>query len=475
MEKRGRTVIKSNLYEHQKRNLQFHLKHIASADWSEPGVGKSLIALSKLAILSDLGLVHKTLIVCPKTVMLTWGIELKKHTNLTYTMLTGSFDNKIDEIYRSLEHPTDVYIMTYDSLPGRENTRGLLLKAIVETNFDFLIGDEATLIQNRESQRARALTLLGDFIPQKLFLSGTPITNNPTSIFSIYRALDGGKTFGKNFFASRNKYFKNVGSFFPQWVPKELMQEELSKKMYSIACRVTKEQCLDLPEKVWSSRYMEMSEEQREFYSPIAQGIIKNLETTSGNIKIQSTLDEIGKLSQILSGFIYTQDRPYYFDPCPKLELLEDVIKEFPEDEKIIIYCRWREEINILSSWAKSNKYSYVAMDGSTNDKDRAKYVDLFQNSDIKLFICNIAVGKFSLTLTSSSTIIYYSMGFGIEEFIQSSDRIHRMTQNKTCLYLPLLTNHGMDEYIYDSVSRKVKIAQAITDPEFLRRLKIFK
>lgn len=459
-------TIKSSLYSHQKENLQFHLKHDASADWSEPGVGKSLIALSKIAILTDLKLIKHVLIICPKTVMLTWDIEIKKHTNLTLTMLIGSLEEKI----KRLKEKSNIFLITYDSIPGREATQGILLRELARKRFDFLIADEATLIKNRTAIRTRALTVLGDLIPRKLFLSGTPITNDPTSIFNIYRALDGGKTFGKNFFASRNKYFKNIGTYFPNWVMKDLMKEELSNRIYSIAVRQTKDECLDLPDKVWSSRYMEPSQEQRNYYIPIAEDILKDLDTKTGRVRIKTALDKIGKLSQILSGFLYTESgNSYLFNPNPKLELLESVIEEFPIEEKIIIYCKWKEEIRLLSKWCERKGYSYVALQGDT--ENRAELVDKFQNGNTKLFICNIAVGKYSLTLTSSSTIIYYSLGFGVEDFVQSSDRIHRISQSRTCLYIPLLTQNGIDEYIYGIVNRKLKIAQAITDPEFRRRL----
>lgn len=279
-----------------------------------------------------------------------------------------------------------------------------------------------------------------------------------------------GATFGKNFFASRNKFFKNVGTYFPNWVPKELMQNELSKRMYSIAIRVLKEDCLDLPEKVWSNRYTIMSEEQLQFYRAIALDILKEIETNRGKVKIRSTLDKIGKLSQILSGFMYTDTgEAYHFSPNPKLKLLEEVINEFPREEKIIIYCRWKEDIRILEKWCEGSGNSYVSLTGET--ENRGEVIKEFCNGSAKMLLCNIAVGKYSLTLTASSTIVYYSMGFGLEEFVQSSDRIHRISQTRTCLYLPLLFENGIDEYVYNSVNKKIKMAQAITDSEFMQVL----
>lgn len=465
----NKALIKSRLYEHQKRSLQFHLKHESSADWSEPGMGKSLIALAKIAVLYNLGLVKKVLIICPKTVMYTWETEIRKHTNFDSTLLLGSLDNKIDK----LKEKSTIFIVTYDSIPGRITTRGKLLKAIAKAKFDFLIWDEATMFQNRGALRTGAMIILGDFIPRKLALSGTPITNNPMSILSIYRALDGGKTFGKNFFAARNKYFSNVGVYFPNWQLKEHVRGDFTDKIYSIAIRLLKEDCLDLPPKIWTARYVELSKEQIDIYAPIAADILKRLYKDGTKIDIKSALDKIGKLSQITSGFIYGEGRtPIHFHSNPKLEVLSEVIKEFPIEEKIIIYCRFIEEVSILSKWAEKEGYSYVSMRGDT--QNRGEIVRQFQEGDTKLFICNIAVGKYSLTLTSSATIIYYSMGFAVEEFIQSSDRIHRISQSKTCLYLPLLVHGGIDEYIYNSVQKKMGVAEAILSQEFKNVLMTF-
>ena len=461
-------MIKSKLYEHQKKNLQFHLGHQSSADWSEPGIGKSLIALSKVDILKNLNLVHKILIICPKTVMVTWAVEIEKHTNLSYTTLTGSVESKIN---RLKDDKSDIFIITYDSIPGRKTTRGLLFRAIGMSSFDFLICDEVPMIKNREAMRTVPIILFSDLIPQKLFLSGTPVTNDMTSILTIYRALDGGKTFGKNFFSARNRYFKNIGVYFPNWIIKETMKDEFTKKLYSIAVRVTKEECLDLPPKVWSSRYTDLSKEQREYYYPIADDIWKHLYTEQGEINIKSTLDKIGKLSQITSGFLYTKEGgTFFFGSNPKLELLGLVINEFSNDEKIIVCCRWRAEIKLIEEWCCANNILYASLSGET--ENRRSIISKFQDGDARIFICNISVGKYSLTLTAASTIIYYSMGFGIEEFVQFSDRIHRISQTKTCLYIPLLIHNGIDEYIYNSINKKLDTIQAIVDPELERVLK---
>jgi len=299
-------------------------------------------------------------------------------------------------------------------------------------------------------------------------MSGTPISNNPSDIFNIYRALDGGKTFGKNFFASRNKFFHNVGYAFPKWELKANMKEELHQRMYSAAVRVRKDDCLDLPPKIFSPRFCYLTGEQRRYYLPIVQDLIKVLELDTGRIKIQNAMSKITKLAQITSGFMYTDDKTFFLEQNPKADLALDLIKENP-GEKIIIYCYWQEDVRILSNLLRSQGYAVGTLYGATPSVDRGEIIDAFQKGGLQFLIANIGVGGYGLTLTASSTIIYYNLSFKVIDFLQSQDRIHRHGQAKTCLYLPLLTRGTIDEYIYTTIVKNTAIAESITDGTALK------
>lgn len=466
--------FKSKLMAHQKEHLKFHLKHPHSANWSEMGVGKTVVALKLITILKNIGLVDKVLVICPLSVLHTWELEAEKHTTLTTLPLVGTlFDedkdgNKIPgEKLRSLAQKADIYLISYDSIPGRRSkkydTYGIMMGALLSRGFDQIIADEATMIKGYGTLRTRAVTILCDKTPYSLFLSGTPISNNPSDIFNIYRAFDGGKTFGKNFFAARNKFFQNVGYAFPKWELKEEMKEELHNKLYSLAVRVRKDDCLDLPPKIFSPRFCYLTNEQKSYYIPIVEDLIKTLDLEEGQVKIRSAISKLIKLSQITSGFLYTDNEPFIFKENPKADLVLDLIKEIPK-EKVIIYCYWQEDVKILSRLLQSDGFEAGTLYGATPSAERGKVIDAFQKGGLQYLIANIGVGGYGLTLSASSTILYYNLSFKAIDFLQSQDRIHRYGQAKTCLYMPLLMRNTVDEYIYNSVVKNVAIAESIMD-----------
>lgn len=469
-------TFQTSLFPHQKDHVKFHLKHPQSANWSEQGTGKSVIALKYLITLINAGIIERALIVCPLSVSHTWELEVAKHTNAKIVSLEGSLDNKL----ALLNKPSNLYSISYDSIPGRRSfskgydTFGILLTALLKKEFNVIVADEVPLIKTYGALRTKALTFLCDTIPYHLFLSGTPITNKAFEIFNIYRALDGGKIFGKNFFSARRKYFSNVGFAFPKWELKEEMKDDIIQKMYQIAVRVRKEDCLDLPPKIFSPRFGYLSKEQEQFYIPIVEELLRIIQTEQGTIRIQNSMVKIQKLAQITSGFLYTDKEPYIFEGNPKLELCMEELDKIP-NEQVIIYCYWVEDIKIISKKLNERGESYTTMYGKTPQSERAKIIDSFNNKKVHILVSNIGVGGYGLTLVTSSTIIYYDFSFKSQDFTQSQDRIHRIGQTKTCWYMPLMMRKTVDEYIYNNLQNKIQLAQSIVDgQELTNNLKEF-
>lgn len=460
-------LMKSKLYPHQKENLKFHLTMPRSADFSEMGIGKTLIALAKITHLIAKGTINKVLIICPCSVIPVWEKEIEKHTSLTYITLEGSL---LDKGKILNEHPNeDIYIVSYDTIPGRKTTKNVLLKILFMLKFDMIVCDEVTFIKNYETLRFKAVRLLCDSTNQILFLTGTPITNRPDTIFTIYSALDQGETFGKNFYKARNKYFRNIGVTFPIWQIRETMKDELSHKIYTKAVRITKDECLNLPPKIFTPRYCELANEERKVYKPIAAEILRILRIGDTKINIPNALTKLSKLSQICSGFLYgNEGQVVTFSNNQKIKLLEEVLEEIG-DEKVIIYTRWREDQRIICSTLERLHKSFRTLSGDSKDR-KIPIQDFQEKEEVKILVANIAVGGYALTLTATRYIIYYSLSFALTDWLQSQDRIHRVGQTKTCFYIPLLVRDSIDEYIYESLEHKVDLAKTIIDPERLKK-----
>lgn len=462
-------LLKTPLFQHQINNLQFHLTKKKSMDWSDCGTGKSLIALAKFAILHNTHLANDLLIISPLSLLETWHEQISIHTDFQCIKLTGSLGRKL----KLLDEECPIFIVTYDSLPGRSNsTAGVLLEKLLRKKFDMIILDEATYIKNLATLRSRAIELLCDNTPYVIGLSGTPISKDPMQILTLYRIIDGGDTFGVNVYRARNVFFQNVGWKYPKWVLKADRKQEFTSKLFKNAVRVRKEECLELPEKVWNKRVTYLTSDQIDLYTPIAADLVKEMDLEEGKVTIKTILTKLAKLCQITSGFLYTDKSPVVFQPNPKLELLRSLLQEISSEEQIIIYCWWKQDIQLISSLLDELGEEYVTLYGATTVEERKRAIGKFQSGNARLFVANQQAGGFGLTLIQASYMIYYSTSWGVTNFLQSQDRIHRVGQTKTCFYYNLVIKDSIDEYILESLRQGILLTDELTNKATWNRLK---
>lgn len=460
-------ILKTKLYRHQVNSIKFHLTKPRSGNWSEMGVGKTIVSLEVLRLLYNARLIDYVLIICPLSVVETWATEIVKHTTFSFTRLIGPLEHKI----KLLQNETPIFLISYDSIPGRKRTLGILLHALIRKKFGYIICDEATHIKSYNALRTKAVTHLCDIVKKTLFLSGTPIVNRPEDVLTIYRVMDGGSTFGRNFFAARNRYFENRGYFYPDWYLRKDKEEEFKNRLFTNCIRILKKECLNLPEKIFTERYAYLTPEQISIYVPIANELLKELYLPAGKVKVANRLVKLAKLSQITNGFVYTDNKPQVFIQNPKLELLYNAMKEIPESDKIVIFAKWRQDIENIKQSLSNNNIPHVVLHGSI--KDRQTPIEEFTNDPSKkILLSQITVGAYGLNLAVANYVIYYSFGFSASEFWQSQDRIHRIGQTKTCIYIPLLCANSIDTYILDVLKAKTDLSRSLVDEISINRLK---
>ena len=460
----------TTLMPHQVQHIQYNMSHTRSADWSECGVGKSLIALTKFQELCKLGLARRLLIACPLSVMTSWTLEIEKHTNLSYCKLVGSMEQKVKMI---TANDKDVYIITYDSIPFREGTKPFVFMALRELGFDMLVGDEITHIKNIRARRTRALIALCDEIEHVLFLSATPIPRKVEDIFTIYLALD------YNVFGEPTKaikyYMHNVCYKYPNWKLLPGRADELQRKLYSVAIRTTKAECLTLPKKIWLPRDCQLTDEQRRIYQEIATDLSADLGAT--RVTVKNVAGKMAKLSQIADGFLYTPEGTYSICERPhKAEVMAGILQEeIPQDEKVLIYAHWWEDIEIIEKTLVRVGVPYVTLHGQMPQKSRDAVIHTFTNypaSRCRALVSQTEVGGFGLNLPQASNIIYFSLSFSLTNFIQSQDRIHRIGQDEPCRYFVLLATNTVDLYIYKKILQGVELSSALLDEKEITELR---
>jgi len=354
----------------------------------------------------------------------------------------------------------------------------------VEDNHNYFAGNilvsNSTYLKNYQSKRSQVNYIIGRDVNFKMMLTGTPITDSIQDIYSQYKVLDGGVSFGVNY-SKFLRYFYyptqgyKSGSFLrygSYWAPRKGGAETMWEKLKSSAIRFKKEDCLQLPEKIFVKRYAEFvtGSEQHKDYREVENEIIHELkksitledlltfEVLPISIPIDTILTKMMKLQQIANGFVYTPDKaaPVYDYPTnPKLEALEEVLDEVLSRGKIVLYTPFRHDKKLIST---SRFSKHITL-------DHQEFVAAPKKT---IFVGHPAAAGVGLNLQVSSTLIYYSNHPGIEKRIQTQDRIHRIGQSKKCLYIDLLMKGSSDEDILNKLENKWSRAEAVL--RFLRR-----
>lgn len=206
---------------------------------------------------------------------------------------------------------------------------------------------------------------------------------------------------------------------------------------------LNKDDCVDLPDKVFSIRKFNLSKDQNKYYQDMIDNIIDNINKWS---KFEFTA-KIMKLREITSGFIISKDKVIIDFKSNKIKLLKEVIEEIG-DKPIIVWCQFQHEIEMLAKM-----FDGVALTSKTKNRD--DIIRDFKNDKIKLlFVHPKLLGK-GVTFVNCNYCIYYSLSFSYEEFKQSQDRIHRIGQKNKCTYIILQANNTIDNKIYNCLQRK--------------------
>jgi SNF2 family DNA or RNA helicase len=456
-------------------NVKFHLLHPRTGDWSDCGTGKTLTALALFTMRNKQELVNRALVVCPLSLVYTWEKEIAKHTHFSSQVLTGSLNDKI----ASLTNKAHFYILTYDSIPGRKGTEGKLLAALLAMHFDMLIIDEVSYVKSIKAVRTKSILYLASTIPYSISLSGTFVPNRPEQVLTVYRVMDGGKTFGKNYYTSLRVWFRNIGFGFPKWIVREDRESAFKRKLYERAVRVRKEECLDLPGKVYLERYCDLGKKQAELYKDVASKLYNEIEvdekTADKKIKLKSlqhTLAQMNKLSQISNGFVYSEGDVAELLENPKLDLLEETLSFIPEDRKVVIYYVFKQDKVSISTLLGRSSIPFVCIDGNVDAEGREKAINSFQEGEARIILIQQSAGGFGLTLSASSNVIYFDHDQSVINWQQSQDRVHRIGQKFECNYYILMARHTVDEITFGAMIENLSVSSALQNDAFVARLK---
>jgi SWI/SNF-related matrix-associated actin-dependent regulator 1 of chromatin subfamily A len=421
---------------------------------------EKLLANNKFILADDMGLgkttaaviasietgAKKVLIVCPASLKINWDREIKNYTDRRVLIVEG----------RKWGSTFDYYIINYDILKNYHTTEKSEdsddFKLLVNEKFDLAIVDEAHYVSNTTANRTRLLNDVLETIPRVWLLTGTPMTSRPINYFNLLKIVDSPLTLNWQSYVRRycKGYQFTVGNRKVWNTSGASNLDELRERTKSYVLRRMKTDILDLPEKIVTPVFVELSSKM---YDEELEEFTRISNDKKDNETISVTLNRLMKIRQLIA----YEKIPY---TC------EIIDKCLDQGKKVIVFTNFTMSLDMLHEKYKKNS---VILNGSMSKEKKQEAVDRFQNENkVKIFISNIVAGGVGITLTAGEVVIMNDLSFVPAHHSQAEDRAYRYGQkNSVLVYYPIFEN-TVEKIIYNILQKKKGIIdQVMGDGEY--------
>jgi SNF2 family DNA or RNA helicase len=447
---------------------------------AEMGTGKSKMLLDDLFKQALDGKIQSAVIVTYKGVYMNWvNSEIPKHWNEEAVPCGVMYWNngKVQGEYKKGQF--NFLVVNVESLSSKkiDGSYVWIKKLLTISDCAFVI-DESTCIKNIKSQRTENIINLSKLAKQRRILTGTPITNSPLDLYSQFSFLSKNILGFTSYYAfksyvavevqvqmepdpvtGRERSYKKIVSYNQQAL------DYIAMRIKPFSFKITKDECLDLPLKVYQTYEVELSPEQKKAYNEMKQSLL----VRSGEeivCSVQAVIAQLTKLQQIISGYVYDNETMIEHKIPGTNPRLAALINLTDGCDKAIIWGKFRFDIKLLVDALQKEygKESVVSYYGDTTVEERQRAIELFQDpsSGVRFFVGNPATAGFGLTLTAATTVIYYSNSYDIERRQQSEDRAHRIGQTKSVTYVDIIAKNTIDTKIIESLKEKKNIQNLV-------------
>jgi SNF2 family DNA or RNA helicase len=468
--------FKTKPYEHQLIALEKSWDKEEYAYFMEMGTGKSKVLIDNIAILYDKGKINGVLIVAPKGVYKNWysseiPTHLASHVQYKSVLWTASISKTKQEELNSLfksDFNLHVLVMNVEAFSTKKGLQ--FASKFLNSHKTLMAVDESTTIKTPSAKRTKSILALSKSAVYRRILTGSPITKSPLDLYTQCGFLNDELLGFSSYYAFRSRYAhmieRNFGGRRVQIVKNYQRLDELSKLIEPFSYRVLKEDCLDLPDKIYIRREIELTDEQLKLYTTMKQ---MALATLNGKmLTAPNVLTQLMRLHQITCGHFKSDDGKIQELKNNRLEELMSILEE--TEGKAIIWANYIYDIERISAAIKKEygDDSVVEYYGAIHTDERQKNIERFQDplSPFRFFIGNPQTGGYGITLTAANTVIYYSNGYDLEKRLQSEDRAHRIGQKKSVTYIDLIAEKTIDEKIVKALRKKIDIASQIMGEE---------
>lgn len=476
-------------YEHQRRALNLSLTEPYYALFMEMGTGKSKVLIDTAVNLFLMGNLDFVLVLAPKGVYGNWvHKELKEHVapDIPLRVIqwhatpTKAQKNEMRAVATRFEGLT-VFVMNIEALSSPKGVTAAMWLGRKFGPRGMIAVDESTTIKNPSAARTKSATEVGRHFDFRRIMSGGPSTKSPLDLWSQADFLSPG-LLGATFFSFKATYCKTVRKQLRR--PRETSTgktqraytqivgyrrlDELAERIKPWSFRTLKEECLDLPEKVYTTRSVDLTREQILHYRLLLENNRTVLDT-GGIVSAPEAMTRLLRLQQVVCGHLPDEITGRISElPSNRPAAVVEIARE--TSANVIVWCRFRNDIDqvqrVLSE--EFGPETVVTYDGRTSSEDRQAAIENFNNPEhpARFFVGNGQTAGRGITLTSASVVIYYSNSFDLDTRIQSEDRAHRIGQRNPVTYIDLVAENTVDTRIINSLRSKLEISAEVMGEE---------
>jgi SNF2 family DNA or RNA helicase len=464
--------FKNKPFLHQQAYLQRFWDFPVAALFADMGTGKSFMLINNAAMLYDKGKINAVLVVAPKGVYRNWyDTEIPKHLpeHVVHRMAIWSPSPRkaeakaLDDLFVSTED-LKILCMNVEAFSTAKGTA--FAKRFLFVHDAMMIIDESTTIKTPGSARSKNTEKVGRGARYRRIATGSPVTKSPMDLYQQCAFLSDGCLNISSYYVFQARYAvvveRHLASHSFRQIVGYRRLDELKEKLDRFSFRVKKEECLDLPDKLYVKREVDLTDEQLKAYNDmkaVAMALIDG-----GMVSTVNALTQLMRLHQIVCGHVKLDDGTVKELPNKRIDELMAIVEE--TDGKMIIWANYRHDIEAIKL-ALSREYgmnSVATYYGDTEAEERQRIVNRFQdpNEELRFFVGNPSTGGYGLTLTAAATMVYYSNSFDLEKRLQSEDRAHRIGQTKNVTYIDLIAPGTVDEKIVKALRSKIDIATQV-------------
>ncbi|BCM83714.1 DEAD/DEAH box helicase [Methylobacterium indicum] len=423
--------------------------------FAEMGTGKSRCLIELAA--RRRAKIDRVVWFCPVSIKETVRKEILKHTTCGEDDVYV-FDDKTDAETIPLDRPW--YVVGIESLSSSVRVVSALDALLDERTF--VAVDESTFIKGPHSTRTRRITDMSRRARYRAVLTGTPFTQGVVDLYAQMSFLSP-KILGYNsFWSFANNHLEYDTDRKTGRVTGRIIRSHntgyLAAKIAPYVYQIRKDECLDLPGKLYEQRWVPQTLEQMEAARTAKEEVLADEGLyDSPHIAIFRLFS---RLQAIACGFAGGCPVPHR-----RIDGLIDAIERIPEGEKVVVWTKYRQGLGDL---ARAIRDSYGTdscreFHGGLDERARNREIDAWRR-EARFLVATQQSGGHGLTLVEASHAIFYSTSFKYSERAQAEDRIHRIGQNRPCTYLDVAVDCGIDRRIISAVESKGATLTAFRD-----------